>query len=203
MAVAVLVPLAYYLTIAATRNQLISLFQLAFFFTPSVVLFKLYRIRRAVSKEALFRGLVLTVSVSLMVTWALNDSLTFWLKIFPPPKDMHAALQKMLSYGKPLGLYRDLLVMALVPAVCEEFFFRGFLLTALKSYVSPRTAIVISAFFFAFYHVNPWFAPFFFILGLLFGWLYLKTNNLGMAVLAHFINNAYGIVLYHHFGVVF
>jgi len=60
--------------------------------------------------------------------------------------------------------------------------------------------LIITSLFFALYHVNPWFFPFYFILSCFFGAVLNRTGNLGMAVLAHFINNLFGVVMYYIVG---
>ncbi|MGV9172134.1 MAG: CPBP family intramembrane glutamic endopeptidase [Promethearchaeia archaeon] len=52
-----------------------------------------------------------------------------------------------------------ILLQVLVVAVCEEAFFRGFLISKLEYKVSPRSAVVLSSVIFAFYHVPPFLVP--------------------------------------------
>jgi hypothetical protein len=54
---------------------------------------------------------------------------------------------------------------------------------------SPKTAIIVSAVFFAVIHFNPWQAIPAFILGLLFGYVYYKTGSLKLTMLMHCANN--------------
>ena len=46
-----------------------------------------------------------------------------------------------------------MVVVALVPAVCEEFAFRGFILSGLERQHRTRSAILLSALMFGFLHV--------------------------------------------------
>lgn len=197
-----ILPLIYYISIFLTKNKFIYVFQIALFLLPSLALLKLYTIKNAANSDSLVKKIGITVLLTLVITAVLNYTLGLWLEIFTPPVELAKAMEDLMLVGKPYGFVRDLLILALVPAICEEFFFRGFIQTSLSAYFKPRNAIVITSFFFALYHANPWFAPFYFILGFFFGMIYEKTNNLNMAILAHFVNNAYGIVLYHYFGMV-
>ena len=61
--------------------------------------------------------------------------------------------------------------------------------------VKPVWAIVISALFFAFIHLNPWQAVPAFLLGCLFGYVYYKTGSLKLTMLMHFANNTFSLLL--------
>ena len=93
-------------------------------------------------------------------------------------------------------------VLALVPALVEELFFRGFLLTALdEDGESPARAVVVSAVLFALFHllVNNYIAverlPPSLLLGLLLGWLAYRAGSIWPGVLLHLLNNALVVLL--------
>lgn len=90
--------------------------------------------------------------------------------------------------------------LAVVPAACEEFFFRGMLLRSLlgKSQRKPNVwrAIFVSAFVFALFHVisNSVIAldrllPTF-LVGLILGFLAWKSNSIWPGVVLHTLHNA-------------
>lgn len=96
--------------------------------------------------------------------------------------------QGMLS-DTPLWVL--LLVIALTPAICEEFFFRGMLQRSMSFY--PAGAICITAALFALMHfdITKLFGTF--ALGLFIGWVVMRTDNLTAGMLLHFSNNAIAI----------
>lgn len=141
----------------------------------------------------------MVIFLSLILTHVINIAIPYWTLIFPLPKEYEEIYDEMLHKGTTLGMMWDVLQLALVPAICEEFFFRASLQTSLNHYVKNGGAVVITALVFTLYHFNIWYAPFYFILGLFFGWLFLRKNNLLFPITAHFINNAYGVILYHYF----
>lgn len=143
--------------------------------------------------------MVMTVFTGLILTHVLNIAISYWTLIFPLPQEYEEMYDDLLNKGKPFGVLWDIFQLALVPAICEEFFFRASLQTSLNHYVKNWGTIVITALIFTLYHFNIWYAPFYFILGLFFGWLFLRKNNLMFPITAHFINNAYGVILYHYF----
>ena len=83
---------------------------------------------------------------------------------------------------------------ALMPAIAEEFAFRGIVLGSLRKY-GDTFAIIASAVMFGAMHGNIVQIPFAFILGLVFGFAVCKTNSLIPAIIIHFINNSYAVIL--------
>lgn len=81
------------------------------------------------------------------------------------------------------------LVMAIVPALSEELFFRGFLLSGLRSSMRSWTSIVCCGAAFGVFH----FFIFKFVataaLGIVLGWLCWRSRSIWPAVLAHALHN--------------
>ena len=77
---------------------------------------------------------------------------------------------------------------AVMPALVEEFAFRGILLTSLRKY-GDKFAIVCSALLFAIMHGNMVQIPFAFIAGLALGYFMVTTGSIRTSVLIHFLNN--------------
>lgn len=88
----------------------------------------------------------------------------------------------------------NLISSALLPAFVEELVFRGYLMGALRPF-GDRRAIVMSALLFGLLHGNMTQVPFAFLLGLVFGYLMAKTNNLLIPIAIHFLNNAMAVLL--------
>ncbi len=79
--------------------------------------------------------------------------------------------------------------VAVVAPIVEELIFRGLILQGFRKNYSGFTAVVMSALLFALFHLNPWQFPATFVLGLLLGWIVLRTNSIVLAILGHSINN--------------
>lgn len=60
---------------------------------------------------------------------------------------------EVLAELRRVPLWLKLVVIALVPAACEEFFFRGYLLTALLRRTSVANSVLISSLLFGLFHV--------------------------------------------------
>lgn len=87
-------------------------------------------------------------------------------------------------------------VVVIVAPLLEEMVFRGFLLSALSRRMGPAGAVVLSAALFGLLHTadHPFYAGPIFVLGLLLGWLYLRTGRLWVAVGCHGAHNALALV---------
>ena len=90
----------------------------------------------------------------------------------------------------------NLFIIAILPAVGEEFFFRGVLQKILiRLFKSGHVAIWVTAFIFSAIHFQFFgFVPRF-ILGLIFGYLFFWSGTLWLPVISHFINNAVPVIM--------
>lgn len=93
-----------------------------------------------------------------------------------------------------LSFVLNLITYAVLPGVVEEFLYRGWILGALQP-CGERRALVLSALLFGLAHGNLTQLPFAFLLGLLFGYVYLRTGRLWVGVVIHFLNNAMSVVI--------
>ena len=88
-----------------------------------------------------------------------------------------------------------LLALALVPAACEELFFRGYLQTAFRAEMSGALAVGLSSILFGLFHVIVRDALFFerfaptCFLGLILGVICLKTGSIWPGMLLHCTHN--------------
>lgn len=88
-------------------------------------------------------------------------------------------------------------MIAILAPIFEELLFRGMILKGmLNNGMKPWLAIGVSAFIFAFIHFNPWQFVGAFLLGLILGWVYYKTQSLLNTMFLHFFNNSIGVLLF-------
>lgn len=88
-------------------------------------------------------------------------------------------------------------VIGLGAPLVEELVFRGVILRALLRWKeNPWIGIVISAVFFSAIHMNPAQMPHAFLIGLLLGWMYYRTDSIVPGVVYHWVNNTIAYVLY-------
>jgi len=107
------------------------------------------------------------------------------------------ALLQMKTIGNMLF---DLLVVGLLTAIAEEFFFRGAMQTIFTRWTkSYHWAIWITAIIFSAIHVEFFgFVPRM-VLGVFFGYFVVWSGSIWAAVLGHFINNGSAVVLTYLF----
>jgi len=85
-------------------------------------------------------------------------------------------------------------VVALVPAIVEEMFFRGLIQSSFERRVRPVRAALITGIVFGLYHFNPLAVVPLMGLGVYFGLLRTRSNSIIVPMTAHFVNNALAVV---------
>lgn len=145
-----------------------------------------------------------------LTTW--NDALHLPRALRPVEESLRAAgeqSQGMLeSLMREVNPWLSLLCVALVPAVCEELFFRAGIQNLLQRWWSPlradgtasavgvHAAVWVTAALFSLAHFELFaFLPRL-LLGALLGYLYVGGGSLLVNVAAHFVNNAIVVVAY-------
>lgn len=89
-------------------------------------------------------------------------------------------------------------VIGLLAPLTEELVFRGAVLRALLRWKSnPWVGITISAALFTLIHMNPAQMPHAFLVGLLLGWMYYRTDSIVPGVIYHWVNNTVAYVMYN------
>lgn len=102
-------------------------------------------------------------------------------------KQLDEAVARQFASWSPAMV---VLMIAIVPGVCEELTFRGFVLSGLRSRIGTVGAIVLSAALFAVFHMLVLRFAVTGLLGVLLGWLCWRSRSIlpGMAV--HAMHNA-------------
>lgn len=93
-----------------------------------------------------------------------------------------------------------ILVVAVVPALCEETMFRGFIQKSFELKIKPIWAALITAIFFGIYHFNPYGMIPLIVLGFYFGFAAYKSNSILVPMSLHFANNFIAIMVYFLIG---
>jgi len=118
------------------------------------------------------------------------------------------SLDKMIenTYGDLLSTNNFLegifviIIVSIVPAVCEETMFRGFIQKSFEFKLKPFWAALITAIFFGLYHFNPYGLIPLIGLGFYFGFAAYTSNSIFIPMTLHFLNNFAAIILYFVFG---
>ncbi|KXZ40270.1 hypothetical protein SAMN05661008_00176 [Alkalithermobacter thermoalcaliphilus JW-YL-7 = DSM 7308] len=91
-----------------------------------------------------------------------------------------------------------LVLLALTPGICEEVLFRGFFIR-MNEERGFEFSVIYSSFLFALFHFNifNFMGPF--IIGIIYGYLTIKTNSIYPAIIGHSINNFIATTLLYVF----
>jgi len=138
---------------------------------------------------------------SVFIEWNLNVKFPEFMSGFEQwAQAKEEQLKEITDYLTDFTGFGELLValfvVAIVPGIGEELLFRGLIQTRLQQLVrNPHAAIWISALFFSAFHVQFYgFVPRLF-LGALFGYIFYWSGSLVLAMLAHFFNNGFSLVM--------
>jgi len=104
-------------------------------------------------------------------------------------------LEKFMDVKTTGGLLFNLVMIAVIPALGEEFLFRGVIQKIFSNWTkSVHWGIWISAILFSALHMQFYgFIPRM-LLGAIFGYMLVWSGSMWVPVLAHFINNALGVI---------
>jgi len=105
-------------------------------------------------------------------------------------------MEDFLKVRNWYDVYVNVIVIALLPAICEELFFRGALQRVMIHLTkNPVLGIIISSFLFSALHLQfAGFLPRMF-LGMVLGVLYWYSGSLWTCILAHFVFNGTQVLL--------
>ncbi|MHA4843221.1 CPBP family glutamic-type intramembrane protease [Flavitalea antarctica] len=133
--------------------------------------------------------------------------LVFWLgeinQLIPMPasiiemeKQAAKQMEAFLKIRGPADILINVIVIALLPAICEEMFFRGAMQRVIIQLTrNPWLGIIVTAALFSALHFQfQGFIPRMF-LGVVLGALYWFSGSLWTCILAHFITNAVQVIV--------
>jgi membrane protease YdiL (CAAX protease family) len=136
----------------------------------------------------------------------LSGALSTLTQLIPIPNNLNAWASNLEdSYKKGMGgvmhmksindLIAILILVALIPAIFEELYFRGGLQKTIKDWSGmPVLSIVITAIIFSAFH----FSFFGFLsrmaLGIVLGFIFEYTKSIWLSILMHFLNNGIAVV---------
>jgi sodium transport system permease protein len=165
--------------------------QLGFFLLPLIVLTAALRLDVRETFSLRRPRLVLLVASAVLGLTAWTFASGVLLRLAPPPETLVKALERIFMIGdKPMPLWMIWLVVGIMPGVCEEALFRGFILSGLRP-LGPTAAIGISALLFGLAHASIYRLLPTFFLGILLGIVVWRTGSLLCSITMHAINNGF------------
>lgn len=196
--------------------------QILFILAPAIILAKLVyvnnlsqilRIKIPSIKEVLIFiiGLALLIPLLQSLIYVQNyifQQLANSFSFFESIKSFMDDLDKLMesSYGLILNansiieMIFVVIIVSVTPAICEEFFFRGFTQKSLEYSVKPIWAILITSFAFALYHFNPYGLVALTILASYLGFSAYQSKSILIPIILHFVNNFISVLSYFIWG---
>ena len=110
------------------------------------------------------------------------------------------AYASLLTYHSVFEASFIIFVVAVIPAICEETFFRGFVQKSFELRYKPFVSALITAVFFGIYHFHPYQIIPLVMLGLYFGFAAYKTNSIFVPMSLHFLNNFIALMMFFILG---
>ena len=139
-------------------------------------------------------------------TWPIVFEMVVWLhnagfRTFDASKIEQ--VEQILAAWKEIPLPVIIVCLGVVPGVCEEIFFRGFLFAGLKRQLGGWGTIIATAIAFGLFHIilsggaAPERVVPSTVLGLILGWVAWKSNSVLPSMLMHVIHNSSLLTVAH------
>ncbi|MCB9637903.1 MAG: CPBP family intramembrane metalloprotease [Myxococcales bacterium] len=141
-----------------------------------------------------FLPITLIVVGGLPVVLVITHLISAWL--FPEWGEVARQMDKsfsMKTFGLSLPVF--FLLLSVSPGICEEMVFRGFVLRSLQTRLKPQSAILLSAFLFAAFHLSLYRLLPTMMLGVVFGWVCWRTGSIFSTMYAHALHNGLSLAI--------
>ena len=144
------------------------------------------------SPSRLVLALFLTPAATLLAALAASFQ-GLWLQV---PSSYRELMEQLIG-AQGGSLPAALIAFAVIPGLCEEILFRGFILRGLLRRLRPAAAIFWTAALFGAFHFDLYRLVPTLVLGLVLGWTAWRTGRLWPAVVIHVTNNAFAVLSGH------
>ena len=181
--------------------------QILFIFLPTLILVRFasfepsryLRLRMPTFQE---------ITIPIVGIFSLQQMLQIYLVFqdrIPFPEEVQSLMEKfkeifeevykqLVSTASIPELLSVIFIVALIPAVAEEFMFRGLIQRNFEKGLTSIWGVIASGVVFGIYHLNPFsFIPLA-IIGIYLGFLTFRSDSIWVSVIAHFINNSLACV---------
>ena len=189
--------------VGSVGTFIVPAFLLSFLFEGD--LFSFYKFRNPTAMAPMVLVILMMVSVIPFINYLAEIN----LKMEIPIRALDELLRSLESTAEEMmvaftatnsigGLLVNLLMIAVIAAVGEELIFRGLIQRLMTQMIRNAhlailiTALLFSAFHFQFFSFLPRF-----VLGLILGYLMYYGQSIWYPILAHFVNNAMGVIYYY------
>lgn len=180
---------------------------LIFAFLVNTNLSKYLRINKLPKLFTVLSGILLIIVCMPLINWLMTinnmlklpEALSGMEKWMRKTEDSAELITNLFLNVNGIGaLLINIFMIAVIPAVGEEFLFRGVLQKQFKLWFGNiHLAIFVATFLFSAMHMQFFgFIPRL-VLGLILGYLFYFSKNLWIPIIVHFFNNAIAVVIYY------
>ncbi len=192
-----LLPMNYYPLLSDAVTQLAQILAYALSLTVPFLLYSMYikiPLSAALPMRPVSAGLIISttlasLAVSLVALYASDFTRFvynfFNIRFYEPAAVLPADI---------LGTILYIINMTILPAVFEEFAFRGIFMQSFRRF-GDSFALLVSSILFSLVHISPISMPHAFIMGLVIGYFVLFTGSLHTGMVIHFIYNLLAIII--------
>lgn len=169
-----------------------------FFCSTVLILYLGYRYSGlTLDKVFPIKGFNLLVIPAMILTFGglqyfLNEISIQMDQVLPPPAWFMELFARL--FDSDLGVWGGILRIVVIAPIIEELIFRGVIMSGLMRNYKARYAVFFSALLFALFHLNPWQFPATFMLGLILGWVRIRSRSILACIAGHAIHN--GLVFF-------
>lgn len=144
---------------------------------------------RGCSAAEILLAVIGTMAILPAGTYIANE-LSHWMNISDSFSKVAAEIFTAYSFPEFVWL---VFVVGLTPAICEEFFFRGYVQRTFERTLGEKSLWLIGCIF-GLFHMQPLGLITLSMLGILFGYFYYRSQSLLPSMAAHFTNNFLAIL---------
>lgn len=117
------------------------------------------------------------------------------MAVIVPESYQEAAELGGFLYDGSMSYITTLIVVAILPGICEESIYRGAILSTFRSFKHEWAAIALVGLFFSINHLSILRGPFTFIVGMILAYVVVKKNNILLSMMMHCILNGFSVTL--------
>jgi len=141
-------------------------------------------------------GLLVMIPLTISGFFLITQFQVVFFKVFGLPFEYIESMQGILNTFKGLGPILGFAAIALLPAICEEFLFRGYILDGLTRGWGPVAGIIVSGVLFGAFHMDPNRLVSASILGIIFAMMVWRGDSLFYGITGHLVNNGIAFAIF-------
>jgi membrane protease YdiL (CAAX protease family) len=166
--------------------------QYAFMLLPTWWLVKRWHTAKVGQYVRLRKSSLLEIALAVITTVAILPACNYMANEFTQrlrfPENLTRIMTEVFTAHSLSEFVLLVFVVAVTPAICEEFFFRGYVQRTLERTIRGKSAWLVGVIF-GLFHLQPLGLISLALLGVIFGYFFYRSRSLLPSMVAHFTNN--------------